>query len=226
MNNMKLLGAALLCMAATTAWAGTPALPAGYQFAVVGEDVQVNGVTTDMYQFLRNEPADQVVEDVRRLWQSRSNEPIFADRIGDDRILSQRVGERWLTVRVKEASFGRSSGIYASARVFAKDAVTKTPFPFALPEGTTVARHIHSRDQTLVSDMWILKNGLSVSANAAMLVADMSTLGAKRDASVRYPGPPDRSWAGAFNSKTQQWTMTVQHNEDASYIVVNRVYKD
>jgi hypothetical protein len=226
MKLMRRLPEVLLLLLALCTRAGTPSLPAGFDTVVVGENLQENGITTDIYQFLRNESADQTLAEIRAFWQSHNAQPMFESRIGNDLVLSQQLGEYWQTVRITHAPFGRSVGLYSSAHVFAQGARAKPQLPFELPSGTKMARHTHSRDLALASDTWLLTNHDSVATNAGMLQARMKVLGAQRDATVRYPGPPDKAWAGAFRSKTDQWMMTVHHDDTATYVVINRVQKD
>jgi hypothetical protein len=223
---MRRLIASFLFVLALRATAGAPNLPTGFDTTVVGEHLQENGITTDIYQFLRNESAEQTLAEIRAHWQAHSAEPTFESHIGEDLVLSQQRGEYWLTVRITHAAFGRSVGLYSSAHMFAQGARAKPQPPFELPAGTQMARHTHSRDLEVGSDTWLLTNHDSIATNASMLEARMKVLGAERDASVRYPGSPDKAWAGEFRSKTDQWMMTVHRDDTATYVVINRVQKE
>jgi len=213
-------GAAVLCMAATSS-----ALPEHFDLVEVALGMQIHGVPTDLYQFSRNAPPEQVADEVRAKWHARSTEPLFEATVGGDLVISQKAGTQWQTVRLKRASFGRTAGIFASASMFVTGQSLRNPVPFALPAGTRVAQYTHNDDMSMRNDMWLLENHLSVGANVGVVKARMTALGLTQDPSIRFPGSPEKAWAGAFSTQSERWTVTVQRLDAGTFVVVNRVRK-
>ncbi|SFR62760.1 hypothetical protein SAMN05216203_1937 [Marinobacter daqiaonensis] len=142
------------------------AVPDGAKVVIVGEDLNINGLPTRVWELSSSQSPEEILAYYRQEWQdpAESKGPGFLENeAGGWQIISRSDEPYFYTVQVREAAMGSSFGFLAVSRPM--DLVNHKPDGFAKPAGSEILLDLASDDAGKRGRVVQFKNQQTVEAN-------------------------------------------------------------
>ncbi len=173
----------------------TPNVPAppGAKEMSIGEQIRVNGVAMDVYEFVAPASFADVMAFYRALW-ARETPPseITSNRLGDWQVLGRQLQGWHQTVQLRPIAGGGTEGRVAVTDVSRKPSAPAAP-PLPLPAGSEVVSTVESIDGSRAAVQIVAESPLSIDGTIRWLTAGASKRGWSTDptfaAAARRAGP-------------------------------------
>lgn len=205
---------------AATSWPD-PSLPPEVRLQSAGEHVSINGMPVHIFQFSSFLPEESLVAAFRsRIERDYTRQPASAE---GDSIAAGRVGDFWLTLRLKSLPGGRTRGTWSAAPRFRENAQQRIISPPGFPSGATLIQQIDSFDVDKNSQLAVGSDQAPIRGVADRLESTLREAGFRKDAWPEHSWTGEDRYAAVFIRAREQVVVTLQRQGSGTTIVVNRI---
>jgi hypothetical protein len=200
--------------------------PPGASVEWVGNDLAQNGVSMRIQRIVSADTPAGVAEFYRALW-NNGDRPAVENQVGEWLIVGKQQGDYYLTIQVRDNADGGAEGFLGVSTLPRLEKQGRIPGDtrphFPQPAGSVLLSSTASKDMGKEGQTLIVKNNLSLFANASFYRQQMQTHGWQLRQN-RHQEDTSPGFALYFERNYESCHIAIIQDEDgASMIVANLV---